>query len=252
MWNMFNGATAFNQDLSSWDTSSVNDMGNMFYGATAFNQDISSWDTSKVTSMGAMFTSATAFNQDLSSWDTSKVTTMWNMFNGATAFNQDLSSWDTSSVNDMAGMFLNVTLSTANYDSILDSWSKQVVQSNVTFSGGNSKYCDLGEAGKAILEGKGWTITDGGKDTETICGTLGTSVSAYSPWAIYPNPVKNRVYVSGGTVPKRIEVFGIDGRKLLDESDVDNVGVDQLSNGMYLVKLSAPNGSSQVFKVVKE
>jgi len=152
----------------------------------------------------------------------------------------------------MTNMFTGVTLSTANYDSMLDSWSKQAVQSNVTFSGGNSKYCDLGEAGKAILVGKGWTITDGGKDTETICGALGTSVSAYSPWAIYPNPVKNRVYVSGGTVPKRIEVFGIDGKKLIDESDVDNVGVDQLNNGLYLVKLSAPNGSSQVFKVVKE
>ena len=193
-----------------------------------------------------------SFNQDISSWDTSAVTTMEGLFYGATAFNQDLSNWDIGAVTNMADMFTGVTLSTANYDSMLDSWSKQVVQSNVTFSGGNSKYCDLGEAGKAILEGKGWTITDGGKDTETICGALGTSVSAYSPWAIYPNPVKNRVYVSGGTVPKRIEVFGIDGKKLIDESDVDNVGVDQLSNGMYLVKLSAPNGSSQVFKLIKK
>ena len=249
---MFLSATAFNQDLSNWDTSKVTTMRNMFRFATAFNQDISGWDTSSVTNMSNMFSSATAFNQDLSSWDTSKVTTMGSMFTSATAFNQDLSNWDIGAVTNMTDMFTGVTLSTANYDSMLDSWSKQAVQSNVTFSGGNSKYCDLGEAGKAILVGKGWTITDGGKDTETICGALGTSVSAYSPWAIYPNPVKNRVYVSGGTVPKRIEVFGIDGKKLLDESDVDNVGVDQLNNGLYLVKLSAPNGSSQVFKVVKE
>ena len=69
----------------------------------------------------------------------------------------------------MTAMFNGITLSTANYDSMLDSWSKQAVQSNVTFSGGNSKYCDLGEAGKAILAGKGWTITDGGKDTSGSC-----------------------------------------------------------------------------------
>ena len=237
--------------VGDWDVSTIQDMEGMFQD-TFINADISGWNTSSVTDMQWMFTFSDVFNQDISSWDTSAVTTMEGLFYGAPTFNQDLSNWDIGAVTNMADMFTGVTLSTANYDSMLDSWSKQVVQSNVTFSGGNSKYCDLGEAGKAILEGKGWTITDGGKDTETICGALGTSVSAYSPWAIYPNPVKNRVYVSGGTVPKRIEVFGIDGKKLIDESDVDNVGVDQLSNGMYLVKLSAPNGSSQVFKLIKK
>ena len=157
--------TAFNQDIGAWDTSNVTTMWGMFYGATSFNQDISSWDTSAVTTMEGLFSGATAFNQDLSSWDTSSVTDMQYMFYGATSFNQDLSSWDTSKVTTMRNMFNGVTLSTANYDSILDSWSKQTVQPDVSFHVGNSKYCDLGEAGKAILVGKGWSITDGGKDT---------------------------------------------------------------------------------------
>lgn len=34
----------------------------MFNGATAFNQNISTWDTSKVTFMDSMFTGASAFS----------------------------------------------------------------------------------------------------------------------------------------------------------------------------------------------
>merc|ERR1719335_1088303 len=86
---MFWAASAFNQDLSRWDTAAVTDMWGMFSG-----------NAGAVTDMGAMFSSASAFNHDLSSWNTAAVTDMWGMFSEASAFNQDLSSWDVMAVTD--------------------------------------------------------------------------------------------------------------------------------------------------------
>ena len=116
--NMFQGATAFNQYIGSWNTTGVISMVYMFEGATSFNQDISSWDTAAVDSMSFMFSGATAFNngavtlsesKPLNSWNTAAVTNMNAMFDGATSFNQDISSWDTAAVTTMAAMFKGAT-----------------------------------------------------------------------------------------------------------------------------------------------
>lgn len=162
----FRDATSFNYDIGGWDVSTVTGMFGVFYGATSFNQDISGWDVSSVTSMGNMFRDATSFNQDISVWDMSSGPALFSMFNGATSFDQDLGSWDVSSITTMDLMFVGVTLSTGNYDGILQGWAAQTVQPNVPFHGGNSQYsAGAATTARGVLTGSpnNWAITDGGQ-----------------------------------------------------------------------------------------
>jgi surface protein len=101
----FQNATNFKQDVSTWNTANITDMGSAFYG-TQNNSDVSKWNVSNVTNMSNMFNGNTAFNQPIGNWDTTNVTNMGSMFMG-TSFNQPINSWNTAKVTNMSYMFAN-------------------------------------------------------------------------------------------------------------------------------------------------
>ena len=168
MNSMFAGAINFNRNLSTWSVSEVANMGSMFADATNFNQDLSKWDMSKVTDMSHMFQKATSFNQPVSLWNVSKVVDMTGMFSSATGFDQSLANWDVSRVITMRDMLLGIALSVNNYDATLIAWSKKILQTGVSFNGGNSKFCRAETERENLKAVNAWKITDGGKDPSCV------------------------------------------------------------------------------------
>ena len=61
MGYLFDSASAFNQDISQWQTFNVMDMTRMFFGASAFDHEIRGWDVSNVANFTNIFDGAMAF-----------------------------------------------------------------------------------------------------------------------------------------------------------------------------------------------
>ncbi|RED44627.1 MopE-related protein [Seonamhaeicola aphaedonensis] len=199
MNRMFSEATAFNQDIGAWNTVNVTNMQLMFLQASSFNQNIGAWNTGNVTNMSAMFHSASNFNSDIGSWNTASVTNMSYMFYNVSSFDQDLGAWNVENLLDATSMFFQVTLSIANYDSLLIGWNAQNLNPNVQFHGGYSQYC-AGEAARAnMITSDGWYIPDGGYAGATLVDLADQTVSgSYTlPTITGTNLSGNEAYYTG-------------------------------------------------------
>ena len=128
-YKTFEGARDFNEDLSSWDTSSATDMSYMFYTAVTFNNGlprtgnsggvgigIDNWNTSSVKDMSYMFRFAGHFSWYIGSWDVSNVENMTYMFSSALDLfsffpgsTLGIENWNTGNVTNMEHMFSGIT-----------------------------------------------------------------------------------------------------------------------------------------------
>jgi surface protein len=145
MFKANNSLSSANQNFNSWDTSKVTDMSYMFESTDYMNPQIDSWDVSSVTNMESMFQDCRLIgynnsNQAIGSWDVSSVTSMRLMFNRTDYFNIDIGSWDTSSVTDMTSMFYNALVFNQN----IGGWNtSNVTNTQAMFNGARQFNQDL-------------------------------------------------------------------------------------------------------------
>jgi len=175
------------------DLSSVTNMRGMFANAAAMNADLSAWDVSSVNDMALLFTSATTFNRDLRTWDVSSVTNMAGMFFNAAAFDQNIGMWDIRDVNSLGStpseadfnipstfpIFSLSGLSSSNYDSLLIGWSQQTpLPTALNLSVDTDVQYSLKASGaRQKLINAGWTITDGGLNSNPFITTWTTTTA---------------------------------------------------------------------------
>lgn len=169
MYAMFSGTFYFNRNIGSWNVSNVTDMTNMFVGAVAFNQSLNTWDVSNVTNMSYMFNAAYSFNGDLSGWNTSNVTDMTAMFNNSPAFNQNIGTWDVSGVTAMSQMFLGAT----SFNRDLSSWDvSHVATMSRMFSGASAFNRNLGNWDISNVTNMSYMLDNSGLNTTNYSNTI--------------------------------------------------------------------------------
>ena len=104
---MFSGTSASSINLNGFKTETITNMKGLFYGSDATEiKGYENIDTSNVTDLSYMFAYINLSQIDVSNYNTSNVTTMGSMFDATAATELiGLENFDTSNVTDMSGMF---------------------------------------------------------------------------------------------------------------------------------------------------
>lgn len=67
--------------------------------------------------------------------------------------------------------------------------------------------------------------------------TLGTNDFSMKTLRLYPNPVKDKLYIAGDNIPESVSLYNTLGQKVMTVSDIENgIDVSALANGIYIIE----------------
>ena len=69
---------------------------------------------------------------------------------------------------------------------------------------------------------------------------------------MYPNPVKDILFIESNQQIKAVEVYTLLGKKVLVKSDTNNINISNLNAGIYLIKCIGLNKEIIIKKVIKD
>lgn len=68
--------------------------------------------------------------------------------------------------------------------------------------------------------------------------TLGTKDFSIKTLRLYPNPVKDKLYIAGDNIPESLSLYNTLGQKVMTASNIENgIDVSALTKGIYIIKV---------------
>ena len=87
-------------------------------------------------------------------------------------------------------------------------------------------------------------INENGSPNAVNSSSLNIENTTYSLINIFPNPVKNTLYISGDSSNYNIKIYSLLGQLVMAASSVDEVDVSSLTKGVYLIMINNENSTT--------
>jgi len=57
-------------------------------------------------------------------------------------------------------------------------------------------------------------------------------------FSIYPNPVKDKLFIQGLSNPSKVSIYNVLGKEVLSIKNTNNINVQGLPRGVYVIRIS--------------